>query len=92
MSNTTGNPLLSGLPLLGDLPDLDGASVLVRVDFNVPLRPCEGEPSVVTDDFRIRGCTAHAGVPAGPGATVTACTHLGRPAGAGRQVRPRTGA
>ena len=82
MSNTTGNPLLSGLPLLGDLPDLDGASVLVRVDFNVPLRPCEGEPSVVTDDFRIRAALPTLDYLLDRGATVTACTHLGRPSGA----------
>jgi phosphoglycerate kinase len=81
-SNKTGNPLLNGLPLLGDLPDLDGASVLVRVDFNVPLRPCEGEPSVVTDDFRIRAALPTLEYLLAQGATVTACTHLGRPDGA----------
>ena len=82
MSKMTGNPLLSGLPLLGDLPDLAGASVLVRVDFNVPLRPCEGEPSVVTDDFRIRAALPTLEFLLDRGATVTACTHLGRPCGA----------
>jgi phosphoglycerate kinase len=76
------NPLLQGLPLLGDLPDLDGASVLVRVDFNVPLRPCTGEPSMVTDDFRIRSALPTLEYLLAGGARVTACTHLGRPAGA----------
>jgi phosphoglycerate kinase len=82
MSESEENPLLDGLPLLGDLPDLDGASVLVRVDFNVPLRPCEGEPSVVTDDFRIRAALPTLEYLVGRGAAVTACTHLGRPKGA----------
>jgi len=82
MSDRTGNPLLNGLPLLGDLPDLNGASVLVRVDFNVPLRPCEGEPSVVADDFRIRAALPTLDYLLDRGATVTACTHLGRPSGA----------
>ncbi|HEY5097709.1 MAG TPA: phosphoglycerate kinase [Acidimicrobiales bacterium] len=82
MSRTKANPLLSGLPLLGDLPELHGASVLVRVDFNVPLRPCEGEPSVVTDDFRIRAALPTLEYLLDRGATVTACTHLGRPSGA----------
>ena len=76
------NPLLQGLPLLGDLPDLDGASVLVRVDFNVPLRPCTGEPSMVTDDFRIRSALPTLNYLLAEGARVTACTHLGRPDGA----------
>jgi phosphoglycerate kinase len=82
MSSETANPLLDGLPLLGDLPDLDGASVLVRVDFNVPLRPCAGEPSVVTDDFRIRAALPTLEYLLAQGASVTACTHLGRPQGA----------
>ena len=82
MSSDRANPLLDGLPLLGDLPDLDGASVLVRVDFNVPLRPCVGEPSVVTDDFRIRAALPTLEYLLAQGASVTACTHLGRPAGA----------
>jgi phosphoglycerate kinase len=82
MSRPDENPLLDGLPLLGDLPDLEGASVLVRVDFNVPLRPCAGEPAVVTDDFRIRAALPTIEYLRDQGATVTACTHLGRPEGA----------
>ena len=75
--STAGRPAAAG-----DLPDLDGASVLVRVDFNVPLRPCEGEPAVVTDDFRIRAALPTLEYLLAQGATVTACTHLGRPEGA----------
>jgi phosphoglycerate kinase len=75
------NPLLNGLPLLGDLPDLDGASVLVRVDFNVPLRACQGAASTVTDDFRIRAAMPTLEYLLAQGASVTACTHLGRPHG-----------
>jgi len=82
MSESEGNPLLQGLPLLGDLPDLDGASVLVRVDFNVPLRPCADAMSVVTDDFRIRAALPTLEYLIAAGASVTACTHLGRPEGA----------
>ena len=48
MREQSDNPLLDGLPLLEDLPDLDGASVLVRVDFNVPLRPGADESDAVT--------------------------------------------
>jgi len=82
MSEGSDNPLLEGLPLLGDLPDLDGASVLVRVDFNVPLRACEGAMSTVTDDFRIKAALPTLNYLIEHGAKVTACTHLGRPDGA----------
>ena len=81
MRGASDNPLLRGLPLLGDLPDLDGASVLVRVDFNVPLRPCVDAPAIVTDDFRIRAALPTLEYLAERGARVTACTHLGRPTG-----------
>jgi len=82
MSESDENPLLDGLPLLGDLPDLGGSSVLVRVDFNVPLRECDGQRSVVTDDFRIRAALPTLEYLLDRGARVTACTHLGRPKGA----------
>jgi phosphoglycerate kinase len=82
MGASQDNPLLEGLPLLHDLPDLTGASVLVRVDFNVPLRfPSEG-PAVITDDFRIRAALPTLEYLSARGARVSACTHLGRPSGA----------
>jgi phosphoglycerate kinase len=82
MREQSDNPLLDGLPLLRDLPDLDGASVLVRVDFNVPLRPCADDSYAVTDDFRIRAALPTLNYLIEHGAKVTACTHLGRPDGA----------
>ena len=92
MSEAGENPLLEGLPLLGDLPDLDGASVLVRVDFNVPLRACDDAPAVVTDDFRIRAALPTIEYLSSRGASVTACTHLGRPEGCtGQPVGARPG-
>ncbi|MHB1518616.1 MAG: phosphoglycerate kinase [Acidimicrobiales bacterium] len=81
MGDQTDNPLLSGLPLLGDLPDLDGASVLVRVDFNVPLHCCDGGLDSIADDFRIRAAIPTLDELLARGARVTACTHLGRPQG-----------
>jgi phosphoglycerate kinase len=82
MTTEAENPLLDGLPLLGDLPDPEGASVLVRVDFNVPLRSCEDGSFAVADDFRIRTALPTLQYLIDRGAKVTAATHLGRPKGA----------
>jgi phosphoglycerate kinase len=68
--------------LLHDLPDLAGASVLVRVDLNVPIRVSSEGPAVITDDFRIRASLPTLQYLSARGARVTACTHLGRPSGA----------
>jgi 3-phosphoglycerate kinase len=51
--DAVGGPL-AGIPLLEDLPDVGGGRVLVRADFNVPLRPGPGGSSEIDDDFRIR--------------------------------------
>jgi phosphoglycerate kinase len=74
---------LVGLPLLEDLPDVAGRQVLVRADFNVPLRWPDGpdDPAVVADDFRIRAALPTLDWLTGRGAEVTVCTHLGRPGG-----------
>ncbi len=82
MGDQRDNPLLLGLPLLDDLPDIDGSSVLVRVDFNVPLQCCVGKPATISDDFRIRASLPTLNELLSRGASVTACTHLGRPVGA----------
>jgi phosphoglycerate kinase len=82
-----GGPL-AGLPLLEDLPDVAGRRVLVRVDFNVPLRHGPGGDSdvQVDDDFRIRAALPTLRWLTEHGAQVTACSHLGRPKG---KVDPR---
>ncbi len=68
---------MTNVPRLEDLGDLDGRSVLVRADFNVPIS--DGE---ITDDLRIRAALPTLRHLIGAGASVTACTHLGRPKGA----------
>jgi phosphoglycerate kinase len=65
------------VPHLEDLGDLDGRRVLLRADFNVPLRD-----GVITDDLRIKAALPTIQWLADRGASVTACTHLGRPKGA----------
>lgn len=68
------------LPLLEDLPEVEGKSVLVRVDFNVPLRQDDGR-RVVADDFRIKSAIPTLRWLVERGAKVTCATHLGRPNG-----------
>jgi phosphoglycerate kinase len=64
------------VPVLEDLGDLDGRRVLLRADFNVPLK--DGE---ITDDLRIRAALPTIQWLLERGAVVTACSHLGRPKG-----------
>ncbi len=68
------------LPRLEDLPDLDGARVLVRAELNAPL--ADGR---VTDDLRITTTLPTVGWLRARGAAVVLAAHLGRPKG---EVRP----
>jgi phosphoglycerate kinase len=67
---------MTSVPTLEDLPPVDGKRVLLRADFNVPVR--DGE---ITDDLRIRAALPTIEWLAGHGAHVVAATHLGRPKG-----------
>ncbi|MCT3017052.1 phosphoglycerate kinase, partial [Propionibacterium freudenreichii] len=58
---------------LSDLGDLRGKRVVIRCDFNVPLK---GEE--ITDDGRIRAALPTLEALLGQGARVTAMAHLGR--------------
>jgi phosphoglycerate kinase len=70
---------LDGLPQLGDLPNLDGKRVLVRVDFNVPLHIGIDGTATVADDFRIAAALPTLRWLQDQGAEVVAVSHLGRP-------------
>ncbi len=60
--------------------NLEGKRVLVRVDFNCPVADVDGRLEV-TDDFRIRATLPLFEDLLARGASVTACTHFGRPKG-----------
>jgi phosphoglycerate kinase len=64
------------LPVLEDLPDPSGKKVLLRADFNVPMT--DGR---IDDDLRITAALPTITWLQEHGASVTACSHLGRPDG-----------
>jgi phosphoglycerate kinase len=72
---------VSQLPVLEDLPNPNGARVLLRADLNVPLRDTPDGTTQVADDFRIRALMPTLSWLIDHGADVTVCSHLGRPKG-----------
>ena len=69
---------------LADLQDLHGKRVLVRVDFNVAMKPKEPatrDEAVITDDTRIRAALETITYLITHGAKVILMSHLGRPKG-----------
>ncbi len=79
MSNAGSLPALEDLELR--LGGLDGRRILVRCDFNVPLRDGGGGRREIADDLRIRAALPTLRWLTERGASVTACSHLGRPSG-----------
>lgn len=67
---------------IDDLGDLRGKRVLVRSDFNVPLKD-----GVITDDGRIRAALPTLQALLGKGARVIVTAHLGRPSGEGFEAK-----
>ncbi|MGA1262152.1 MAG: phosphoglycerate kinase, partial [Ilumatobacteraceae bacterium] len=69
------------MPVLEDLGDVRGKTVLVRTDFNVPMSGPDSA-RIITDDFRIRAALPTIQWLVERGAKVVCATHLGRPKGA----------
>ena len=65
---------MTGIPSLEDLALERGQRVLVRADFNVPLRD-----GVIQDDLRIRSAVPTIEWLQDRGAALVLCSHLGRP-------------
>src|SRR5436190_17385703 len=68
--------MVQPLPQLEDLPLRRGTRVLLRADFNVPLR--DGK---IDDDLRITAALPTITWLREQGAAIVACSHLGRPKG-----------
>ena len=68
------------LPLLEDLGDVRGRTVLVRTDFNVSMSGAD-DARVISDDFRIRAALPTINWLTERGAKVVCMSHLGRPKG-----------
>jgi phosphoglycerate kinase len=68
------------LPVLEDLGDVNGKTVLVRTDFNVPMTGADDARTIV-DDFRIRAALPTIIWLTERGAKVRCASHLGRPKG-----------
>jgi phosphoglycerate kinase len=69
--------MVEPVPQLEDLPLRRGTRVLLRADFNVPLR--DGR---IEDDLRITAAVPTIEYLRGKGASIVCCSHLGRPKGA----------
>lgn len=63
---------------ISDLPNLRGKTVLIRVDFNVPL---DKKTGFIKNDRRIRAAVPTINALLEKGAAVIAMTHVGRPTG-----------
>lgn len=71
---------------LQDLPDLNGKRVLIRVDFNVPLKP----DGTITNDRRIQAALPTIRHVLDAGGSAIVMSHLGRPKGDPKKDAPFT--